>query len=194
MSSKSFLRKYSNVFHSFALLAFMLSSFSFGATPEQLAAARDFAIEGIGLNTTVTSFKAKYPSAELIADESDTACNMVFYRVDSTSSTDGIDVKFFSGKVLEIRAWYFPSRVNKTFGTWGVIAEKLVQKIGKADEVKEGNDDDNVIARIFWRFPDEVNRYFAMDVTTERVLLVATNLLQYKKYLELKKSKADVGF
>lgn len=179
-----------SIIFSFSILLF--STISFSRTPEEIAAAREFTVENIGFSNTISLLKSKYPDAQIVQEESDSACNLVFYRIDSTNSTDGLDISFYKGKILELRAWYFPERVHGSFGSWDVIAEKLVSKIGKAEDVKQGKGEDD-IAEITWRIP-EAKRYFRLEVTTKRVLLQIVNTDLLKQYKDLKKLKGNAGF
>jgi len=171
----------------------MTNSFvSFAVSPEQIQAASEFSIEGVGFQTTLTSFKTKFTQAKEIESESEPEFGVMFYRIDTTANTDGIDVIFYNNKVMELRVWYFPSRINSVFGTWTIIGEKLVKKIGHADEGNQGTTNKD-IASLTWRIP-EAKRYFNIKVTISKLLLKAVNMELYEECTNLKNSKANVGF
>lgn len=162
-----------------------------GYTEKELAAARDFSIEGIDFSTTVSTLKKNYPDAFIVSEESDPARNMYLYRIRSTLYTDGIDVMFFFNKVGIIETTYLTERINNTFGSWDAIVSNLERKIGKANS-SEGETDEDQATKV-WKIP-ESNRLFVVEKRILSVHLSAINIELYSKYMALVKGKGEMGF
>lgn len=176
------------------LLCFLIAT-ALSQTPEQLKNATDFAIEGISMYTTMPEFKENHPFAELVEDDTEFEHKLYCYRIRDTKGTDVVDVEFLSDTIYRICAYYFPERLE-AMGSCVTLAERLVKKIGPVNK-SESNittaGEDYAVAKFVWTFPEKVNRYFALDINNERVILAAINIKQGAKLEKLRKN-TDLGF
>ena len=157
-----------------------------------VANAKSFSIEGVKLGMTIDDFKKLFPAAEPLSDLSDTVNNKQGFRVDSTANTDGIDAAFFEGKLFDCYVWYMPSRLNKMGGD-ETILNKLVEKFGKANADSKGYDGENSKLELHWRIP-EADFYCSFMATPNKSTMNITDTAAFKKFMELKAKKANVGF
>ncbi len=158
-------------------------------TPEQVKAAKEFKVEGIDLTATLESIRAKWPSLVYVEKESNKKIGLAYYRVDKTTNTDGLDFAFLDGKLMSIFVWYFPARIDKMGGA-SILAEKIVARIGKADNAKK-EDDKSFSAT--WRFV-EAGRYFIFEGNKERSILTIMDIAVSEKMTEKQKATAETGF
>ncbi len=164
-------------------------------TPEQIKAAKEFTVEGIGFSATPQTIRTKWPTAERVAEESNAKLGLEVLRVDSTPNTDGVDFHFLDGRLMKMQVWYFPERVKK-MGGYLTVAEKLVTRLGKADaDSKGGNVDESEgeICQFDWVIP-EAERWIRYHVTKKVAVLSVWDREVARKKEAKEKASADTGF
>ncbi len=164
-------------------------------TPEQVKAAREFTVEGVGFNATPQTIRAKWPTATSVPKQSNPQIGLECIRVEGTANTDGIDFFFLDGKLMNMLVWYFPSRTSK-MGSWSTIAEKVVARLGKADVDSKGLDQDSKskeICEYDWVIED-AERWVRLHVTTEFSVLKVWDREVARKKLAKEKATAETGF
>jgi hypothetical protein len=178
-----------------ALAACSVVAHAADKTPEQIKAAKEFIIEGIGFSATPQTIRTKWPNAERVAKESNSKIGVEVLFVSETQNTDAMQFTFLDGKLMKIQALYQPARVKK-MGGWETIAEKLVAKLGKADADSEVIDDDpksEKIADFDWVIP-EAERWFSYVVSKKSALLTICDIELARKKEAKEKAAADTGF
>ena len=164
-------------------------------TTEQVKAAKEFTIEGVGLDATPQTIRAKWPTATSVPKESNPKIGQELIRVDRTANTDGIDFDFLDGKLMSMSVFYFPGRTNK-MGGWSTISEKIVARLGKADADSTGMDYDSnskVICEYHW-IVEDAERAVRLYVTKELALLRILDRELARKKIAKEKATAETGF
>lgn len=128
-------------------------------TKLQIQAAREFAFEGVGLDTKLDAFLEKYPAAELQEAESDLKLGLKTYRVKELQTADEAEYSFLDQTLFRVTAFYHPERL-KEMGGDTIPLRKLVQKLGKPDKNSPGIQrhagEESYIAK--WDFSDPRRR------------------------------------
>jgi hypothetical protein len=164
-------------------------------TPEQIKAAKEFAVEGIGFTATPQTIRAKWPQTERVAEDSNPKIGLEVLLVPETQNTDGIQFTFLDGKLMQIFVLYLPARVKK-MGGWTTIAEKVVARLGKADADSKGVDRDpksDKVADFDWVIP-EAERWFQYKVNTDAAALIIWDREVARKKEAKEKAVAETGF
>lgn len=161
-------------------------------TPEQIKAAKEFTVEGIGFSATPQTIRTKWPSAERVAKECDAKLGWETLRVGKTPNTDGIDFSFLDGKLVLMWVWYFPERTNQ-MGGWEVIPRRIVDKLGKAEAGSNEGKDEDEIFRADWVIP-EANRFIRFIAEKKRSILIIVDREMQKQLEQKRQAAANTGF
>lgn len=164
-------------------------------TPEQIKAAKDFMIEGIGFSATPQTIRAKWQFAKTVEKESNPKIGFEVLRVGETPNTDGIDFCFLDGKLMQMWVWYAPQRLNK-IGGWDVILDRLIKKFGKGDADSKGtkvDTEDGEVYQIDWVIP-EAERWVRYDVKKKVAVLQIWDREVARKKEAKEKATAETGF
>jgi len=154
-------------------------------------AARDFAFEKTKLGTSLTDFKKRFPTAELIKENSDPKLKLACYMADANSATF-CGYYFLDDKLYEMRIGYVARTVNK-LGGWEVLLEKLVEKFGKLKDGDYEVKSDPLKVSGIWRFP-KVDRAVSIEASPKFVGIEVTDLALLKEVQQRKKKAAKTGF
>ena len=158
-------------------------------TPDQIKAAKEFAVEGIGFGVNPQTIRVKWPNVKRVAESSDSKIAWETLRVPDTTNTDGIDFEFLEGKLVSMVVWYFPDRVSR-MGGWEILPERIQGKLGLADSLEKA---DAEIFRADWVIP-EANRFVRLVVENKKAFMVITDRDAKEQVIHKKQSSASTGF
>jgi hypothetical protein len=132
--------------------------------------ARDFEFEGLVLDMSLESFRAKYPKAYFLAAESNKKLGLKCYSV-AVPRTQGVYVFFLDDKLMEIRIVAGPE-VSTKFGEreYTITSSKMEYVLGPAHDAKV--DDRELIMK--WDFAKVNRRYYYCAVKGKETRLYVT--------------------
>ena len=172
---------------------------------EKDKAAETFAIDGIDFNTTVTSFRQRWPGARLVESESDKAHGQEAWTV-TKDRGDTLTATFVDGKVMSLYAEYSMLTLQQGGGWKSLLLWKLWKQFGPEDSQSAREDPTRlanqpgvkgtgVVAHYKWQI-NSTHRFIQLLAyqyeSRADVLVVNTEI--YQK-LQAKKGKAvNVGF
>lgn len=158
-------------------------------TPEQIKAAKEFAIDHIGLSLSYSATKRAIPTIERMEKDSDITIGLESWRANNTTNTDGLDMTFLDGKMMGLIAFYSSERILE-MGGWDTIVRRVAGKIGKAVIIKA---EDNELYRFEWKI-QEINRIFRYIVTKKACVLAIIDIDLQNEMISRRSKRANTGF
>jgi len=164
------------------------------ANPEHDKAIKDFKFNGLPFGTDTKTFKAKFPKAELSADQSDPKIGLLMYTMRDVSGIDLAAFYFQDDKLFRC-TYIYSAKTTEKIGGWITVVEKVVDKFGKADEDCMGIDtvEKGHLANFFWKFPN-VNRFIEADIREDMMKVIFTDTEGRDRMIERQKENAELGF
>jgi len=163
-------------------------------TSDQIAAARDFRIEGVSLGMTQSDFIRLYPKHDVPTDVGDIATNTIGLCTEPTKNTDGISAAFWKEKLLEFYVFYSADQTDRMGGGL-ILAEKLSDKYGKPDADSPGKTkySDKDITQLNWTISD-ANLFVELEIFLGKAMITVRNISLYSERERQKKQNANPGF
>lgn len=170
-----------------------LSSWANAYEPAQREAIKAFSFKGIGFGASIEDLQRSLPVTFLDDQSSPEKGQKVFAHIPENGDISGVFFSFIDDSLYEIRLAYDAPTANR-IGGWHTIAQRLVQKFGKADAESKGEDvEEPMIASFFWNFRED-DRFIEMTVDKKYARVTFTDTAGWRRWDAAKKKNAEVGF
>jgi hypothetical protein len=174
-------------------LACLSTSWAHAYEPAQRQAIKDFAYKDIGFGASVEDLERGLQVTLLNDESTPEKGHTVFAHLPNNGDVSAVFFSFIDDSLYEMRLVYDAPTANR-IGGWNTIAERLVQKFGKADANSKGAEvEAPAIASFFWNFAED-NRFIELSVDKKYTRITFTDMAGWKRWEEKKKKSANVGF